>query len=73
MILTTSPATSHTASAASFDVVTPLLISSDLRLTPEQFELVCAKNREALLELNLNGRLMLMMRMISQISGRNSD
>ena len=32
------------------DALAPLLLPPDLRLTPEQFELVCAENREAVLE-----------------------
>ena len=41
MTLTISPA---------LDALAPLLLPPDLRLTPEQFELVCAENREAVLE-----------------------
>lgn len=32
------------------DALAPLLLPPDLRLTPEQFELVCAENREAVLK-----------------------
>ena len=34
-----------------------LRLPLDLRLTPEQFGLVCAENREAVLELDADGRL----------------
>lgn len=44
MTLTTSPATT-------------LRLPPDLRLTPEQFELVCAENREAVLELAADGHV----------------
>ena len=46
MTLTISPA---------LDGLTPLRLPPDLRLTPEQFELVCAENREAVLELTADG------------------
>ena len=42
MTLTISPA---------LDAPEPLRFPPDLRITPEQFELVCAENREAVLEL----------------------
>lgn len=38
----------------------PLRLPPDLRLTPEQFERVCAENREAVLELAADGRLIWM-------------
>lgn len=37
--------------------VLPLRFPSGLRLTPDQFELVCAENREAVLELSADGRV----------------
>ena len=37
-----------------------LRLPLDLRLTPEQFGLVCAENREAVLELDPDGRLIAM-------------
>ena len=60
MTLTASPGTTHAAAAASFDALAPLRLPLDLRLTPEQFELVCAENREAVLELAADGRLIWM-------------
>ena len=60
MTLTTSPATT-------------LLLPPDLRLTPEQFELVCAENREAVLELAADGRVIALTPTGSETSGRNSE
>ncbi len=57
MTLTTSPATEFSTSAASFDAHAPLRLPPELRLTPEQFELVCTQNREAVLELAADGRV----------------
>ncbi|MEB3323108.1 MAG: Uma2 family endonuclease, partial [Synechococcaceae cyanobacterium] len=41
---------------APFDARTPLRLPEDLRLTPDQFALVCAANPEAVLELTAEGR-----------------
>ena len=49
MTLTTSP--------PAFDARASLRFPADLRLTCEQFELVCAENRDAVLELDADGRL----------------
>ena len=51
----------------------PLKFPSGLRLTPEQFELVCAENREAVLELAADGRVVAMTPTGSETSGRNSE
>jgi Uma2 family endonuclease len=51
---------------------TPLRLPPDLRLTPEQFERVCAENREAVLELDAQGHLITMTPASSETSGRNS-
>jgi Uncharacterized protein conserved in cyanobacteria len=53
--------------------VLPLKFPSGLRLTPEQFELVCAENREAVLELTTDGRVVAMTPTGSETSGRNSE
>lgn len=53
--------------------VLPLKFPSGLRLTPEQFELVCAANREAVLELAADGRVVAMTPTGSETSGRNSE
>jgi Uma2 family endonuclease len=60
MTLTTSPATT-------------LRLPRDLRLTPEQFELVCAENHDAVLELAADGRVIAMTPTGSETSGRNSE
>jgi Uma2 family endonuclease len=58
--------------SATSDVL-PLKFPSGLRLTPEQFELVCAENREAVLELAADGRVVAMTPTGSETSGRNSE
>ena len=60
MTLTTSPATA-------------LRLPPDLRLTPEQFELVCAENRDAVLELAADGRVIAMTPTGSETGARNSE
>jgi Uma2 family endonuclease len=64
MTLTTSPA---------LDALAPLRLPPDLRLTPEQFELVCAENREAVLELAANGRVIAMTPTGSETGLRNGE
>lgn len=54
MTLSTSPAAPEAATAA--DALAPLRFASGLRLTPDQFALLCAENREAVLELAADGR-----------------
>ena len=51
----------------------PLKFPSGLRLSPEQFELVCAENRETVLELAADGRVIAMTPTGSETSGRNSE
>jgi Uma2 family endonuclease len=68
MTLTTASA----APAAPFDALVPLRLPPDLRLTPEQFELVCAENRDAVLELASNGHVIARTPTGSETSGRNS-
>jgi Uma2 family endonuclease len=51
----------------------PLRLPLDLRLTPEQFERVCAENREAVLELDAQGQLITMTPAGSETSSRNSE
>ncbi|WP_370587007.1 hypothetical protein [Synechococcus sp. WH 8101] len=55
-----------------WDALAPLRLPADLRLTPEQFELVCAENREAVLELAADGHVIAMTPTGSETSGRNS-
>jgi Uma2 family endonuclease len=72
MTLTTSPATDAAAFARSFDALAPLRLPRELRLTPEQFELVCAENREAVLELAADGRVIAMTPTGVETGARNS-
>jgi len=51
----------------------PLRLPPDLQLTPEQFERVCAENREAVLELDAQGHLISITPASSETSGRNSE
>jgi Uma2 family endonuclease len=64
--------TSAAAPASPFDALAPLRLPPDLRLTHEQFEQVCAANREAVLELDAHGHLIAMTPTGSETSGRNS-
>jgi Uma2 family endonuclease len=73
MALTTTPAAAHTSSDSPVDARAPLRLPPDLRLTPEQFELVCAANREAVLELSADGLLIAMTPTGSETSSRNSE
>ena len=65
MTLTTSP--------PGFDARASLRFPADLRLTCEQFELVCAENREAVLELDADGRLIAMTPTGSETGSRNGE
>ena len=62
-----------TLATSSNQNVLPLRFPSGLRLTPEQFELVCAENRDAVLELAADGRVIAMTPTGSETSGRNSE
>jgi len=78
MTFTTSPAPANSApansaSAAAFDALAPLRFPPDLRLTPEQFELLCAANREAVLELAADGRVIAMTPTGSETGLRNGE
>jgi len=59
--------------AAPVDALVPLRFPPDLRLTPEQFALLCAENREAVLELAADGRVLAMTPTGSETGGRNSE
>ena len=50
-----------------------LRLPLDLRLTPEQFGLVCAENREAVLELDADGRLIATIPTGSETGSRNGE
>jgi Uma2 family endonuclease len=69
MTLAATPAPSR----APFDARTPLRLPEDLRLTPEQFELVCAANPEAVLELDAEGRLIVITPTGSESGARNEE
>lgn len=51
----------------------PLRFPPDLRLAPEQFALLCAENREAVLELNADGQVLVMTPTGSETGGRNIE
>jgi Uma2 family endonuclease len=51
---------------------TPLQFPPGLRLTPEQFALLCSQNREAVLELAADGSLIVMTPTGSETGARNS-
>ena len=65
MTLTTSP--------AALDAPALLRLPPDLRLTPEQFALVCAENREAVLELAADGRVIATTPTGSETGSRNGE
>jgi len=73
MTSTPTPPAPAPAPANPFDALAPLRLPPDLRLTPEQFERVCAENREAVLELDADGHLITMTPTGSETSGRNSE
>ncbi|MFM7514024.1 MAG: Uma2 family endonuclease [Cyanobium sp.] len=73
MTLTTSPATAQGPWAASLDALAPLRLPPDLHLTPEQFERVCAENRDAVLELAADGRVIAMTPTGSETGARNGE
>ncbi len=76
MALTTADATAAPSSAAaatdSFDALAPLRLPADLRLTPDQFEQICAANPQAVLELTADGQLISMTPTGSETGARNS-
>lgn len=54
------------------DAIAPLRFPSNLRLTPDQFALLCAENREAVLELAADGHVLSMTPTGSETGARNS-
>jgi Uma2 family endonuclease len=72
MTLTTSPAPAPASIAPPHDALAPLRLPLELRLTPEQFELVCAENREAVLELAADGQLISMTPTGGETGARNA-
>ncbi|MGB5135018.1 MAG: Uma2 family endonuclease [Prochlorococcaceae cyanobacterium] len=69
MTLAANPA----AGSPQLDALPPLRLPEDLRLTPEQFERVCAANPEAVLELGADGQVMAMTPTGGETSRRNSE
>lgn len=53
------------------DALAPLLLPDDLRLSPEQFALVCAANPQAVLELSADGQLIHMTPTGGETGARN--
>jgi len=71
MTLSASPAAPEAATPV--DALAPLRFPSGLRLTPDQFALLCAENRDAVLELAADGRVLAMTPTGSETGGRNSE
>ncbi len=53
--------------------LSPLRFPSDMRLTPVQFAVLCAENREAVLELAADGQVLAMTPTGSETGGRNIE
>ena len=67
MTISSSPVASDLTSS-----IAPLRFPSNLRLTPDQFALLCAENRDAVLELAADGRVLSMTPTGSETGARNS-
>lgn len=65
------PAAVSTAPEADHTALAPLLLPQDLRLTPEQFALVCEANPDAVLELTADGELITMTPTGGETGARN--
>lgn len=70
MSISASPRACATTTPA--DALAPLRFPPDLRLTPEQFALLCAENREAVLELAADGQVLAMTPTGSETGARNT-
>jgi hypothetical protein len=70
MSLSAVPAAPEATSGA--DGLAPLRFPPELRLTPEQFALVCAGNREAVLEIAADGSLIVLSPTESEPEARNT-
>jgi hypothetical protein len=68
--LSASPAAADAATPA--DAPAPLRFPSRLRLTPDQFALLCAENRDAVLELAADGRVLAMTPTESETGARHA-
>jgi Uma2 family endonuclease len=71
MTVSASPCVPDAANLSASPV--PLRFPPELRFTPEQFTLVCAANRESVLELAADGRLVVMTPTGSETGCRNSE
>ncbi|MCS5692882.1 Uma2 family endonuclease [Cyanobium sp. FGCU-6] len=71
MTISASPLTSD--SSTRFHALVPLRFPSDMRLTPVQFALLCAENRDAVLELASDGQVREMTPTGSETGGRNIE
>jgi len=71
MTISASPLTPEATTP--FHALAPLRFPPNLRLTPEQFALLCAENREAVLELAADGHVLAMTPAGSETGGRNSE
>lgn len=70
--MTLSPSPVANDCATPFQALSQLRFPPGLRLTPEQFALLCAENREAVLELAADGSLIVMTPTGSETGARNS-
>jgi len=70
MTISASPLTPE--STTPLHALAPLRFPANLRLTPDQFALLCAENREAVLELAADGRVLSMTPTGSETGARNS-
>ena len=70
MTLSSSPVASDLTSSS--DAIAPLRFPANLRLTPDQFALLCAENRDAVLELAADGQVLSMTPTGSETGARNS-
>ena len=66
------PASAPAAPEAAGTALAPLLLPHDLRLTPEQFALVCVANPDAVLELAADGQLITMTSTGGETGRRNT-
>jgi Uma2 family endonuclease len=68
MTLTTSLATANAVPESA-----PLKLPADLCLSPEQFALVCAENRDSVLELTAHGQVLVMTPTDGETGSRNGE
>jgi len=71
--MTISASPSAPESTTPFHALSPLRFPFDMRLTPVQFALLCAENREAVLELAADGQVLAMTPTGSETGGRNIE